>query len=89
VSGVGDQRHRIGVEAVDGLNDDESGVEPDADRKGLAEIRRRVAVTGMIMSRMRMRVMVGVLVHSRRLGDASASGQPRIRFRSSNPRHIS
>ena len=38
VAGIGKQRHRIGGEAEDRLDDDEAEVERDADREGAAEI---------------------------------------------------
>ena len=40
VAGVGEQGHRIGPEAIGGLDRDEAEIEGDADREGPAEIGR-------------------------------------------------
>ena len=42
--GVGQQRHGIGEKAINGLDDDETRVEGDADGESPAEILRRVRV---------------------------------------------
>ena len=63
VSGVGDQRHRVGGEAEDDLDGDERDVERDADREGPAEI---VAV--MLVVRMAVRPC-------RRLAEPSAASR--------------
>ena len=67
VSGVGKQRGGIRHKAVSRLDQHESRVQRDADREGAAEIRRRMAVTGMILravivSVMRMIVMCVIVV---------------------------
>jgi len=50
VSGIGEQRHRIGDEAIGRLDHHESEVEADADRERSAEAGRLVPVAVMTMS---------------------------------------
>ena len=57
VAGVGEQRHRIGEEAVNRLDRDEAEVERDADREGAAEIPLPMRVVMM------MTVMMVVPAH--------------------------
>ena len=74
VAGVGQQRHRVGEEAVDCLDRKKAEVERDSDGERSAEIARRM--------RMAVRVYVGVAVrmvgHAHDLADASAEIQMRF-----------
>ena len=74
VAGVGQQRHRVGKEAVDCLDRKKAEVERDSDGERSAEIARRM--------RMAVRVHVGVAVrmvgHAHDLADASAEIQMRF-----------
>jgi len=57
VSGIGDQRQRIGPQAEGELRGDKPDIERGGNRKGAAEIRRHVAVAADAM-RMAVRVIV-------------------------------
>ena len=50
VAGVGEQARPSSTEAISRLDQDEGDVEDGADQEGAAEILRRVAVAGMVVS---------------------------------------
>ena len=50
VPGVGEQRQRIGLEAIDHLRRDQRDIERGRDREGAAEIRRHVRMAVAVMS---------------------------------------
>ena len=52
VPGIGDQRHRSGNPAIGCFDDDECGVENDADQEGVAEIGGGMAVPVPVIMRM-------------------------------------
>ena len=65
MAGIGEQRHRLGNDAIDDLDHDQGEVERGCDCKSAAEVRRRVGMgipgmgVGMRVPRMRM---AGVIV---------------------------
>lgn len=65
--GIGDQRRRVAGVAVDRFDDDEGCVERNSDRKGRAEIRRRMNVPGMSVTMsmvMPLMLMISMVVSS-------------------------
>ena len=66
MAGVGQQRHRIGKETVQRLDDDKAGVQGDTDGERAAKARRCVDVTVMAVTVMAVIVMamtgVGMMV---------------------------
>jgi hypothetical protein len=64
VSGVGDQRHRIGEHAGDELHGDESQVQTDADGEGHAEVGGSVHMSGRVTVVAVPNVMRAILVRA-------------------------
>ena len=62
MSGVRQQRHRIGEEAIERLDDDEAQIERDADREGAVETGgcMRMPVPAMSMASM---IMLMIVIH--------------------------